>query len=212
MYRNRLFAGLAVAVGCGVVTAPHAAAATAPHEKTYSAGGIEYTVGHRDFAARTIAPLNGMPTNREAFLDNTTYGRFTGPGSATLETGFLVACQLDLDTDLTLEADLDVDAGVDASAEVSTDGLDPSVKLKTSPEVSAGAGFDFELGPGEIAEIDDGDMKLTSGKTGSYYSRDVHITANNCGGQLTVRGYSIIRVESEETGASGAVYTDPITL
>ncbi|MGW5386368.1 MspA family porin [Nocardia sp. NPDC003963] len=211
MYRNRVFVTLVATLGCAVGAVPEAAA-TAPHEKTYTAGGVEYTVGHTDFAARPVAPLNGMPTNREVFLDNTTYGRFTGSGSGTLEAGYLVACLLELDTSLSLEADMGVDAGADLGVDIDTDGIDPGLDLSIGPELSAGAGFDFGLSPGEIAKIEIGEKELEAGTTGYYYSRDAHITVHNCGGPLTIRGYSIIGVDTPEVGASGAVYTDPITL
>ncbi|MEV5837353.1 MspA family porin [Nocardia sp. NPDC052112] len=47
----------------------------APHEKNYSGpGGFELAVGHMDEQFRAVLPLNGMPANREVFLDNTFYG------------------------------------------------------------------------------------------------------------------------------------------
>ncbi|MGW6334273.1 MspA family porin [Nocardia rhamnosiphila] len=211
MDRNRVFAVLATALGCAVATVPEAAA-TAPHEKTYTAGGIEYTVGHTDFAARAIAPVNGMPTNREAVVDNTTYGRFTGSGSGTLEVGYLVGCQLEVDTSLSLDADIGVDADIGAGVDIDSDGVDPGLDANIGADVSGGAGFDFELAPGEIEEVEIGEKELEPGTTGYLYSRDAHITVNNCGGLLTIRGYSIITVDSPEVGASGVVYTDPITL
>ncbi|MFI2228685.1 MspA family porin [Nocardia testacea] len=211
MHRNRVFGTLAATLGIVFVAVPEAAA-SAPHEKTYTAGGIEYTVGHTDFAARAVAPVNGMPTNREAVVDNTTYGRFTGSGSGTIKMGYLVGCQLEVGAGLSLDADMGVDGDVGAGVDVDTDGIDPSADAGIGADASAGVGVDLDLAPGEIEEIEIGEKELKAGTTGYFYSRDAHITANNCGGQLTLRGYSIITVDSPEVGASGVVYTDPITL
>lgn len=139
-----MFGTLAATLGVVFVAVPKAAA-SAPHEKAYTAGGIEYTVGHTDFAARAVAPVNGMPTNREAVVDNTTYGRFTGSGSGTLTMGYLVGCQLEVDTGLSLEADIGVDGDVGAGVDVDTDGADPSADAGIGADASAGVGVDLDL-------------------------------------------------------------------
>jgi hypothetical protein len=211
MSRNRVLVAVVAALGCAVAATPDAAA-YAPREKTYTAGGIEYMVGHTDLAARPVTALNGALTNREAFLDNTTYGRFAGEGKGTLRAGYLVACQFDLDAELGLDAEVGADAGADAGIDIDLDGVEPGLDLSIGPEVSGSAGLSFSLTPGEIADIEVGEKELQPGTTGYYYTRDAHIDVANCGGPLTIRGYSIIEIDTPEVGASGAVFTDPITL
>ncbi|MGV9482434.1 hypothetical protein [Gordonia aichiensis] len=86
MYRKRVAVGAALSVGHLLVLVPATATASA-HEKTYDApGGLEYTVGHGDIAARPVGALNGMPTNREASISPGTGGS-PGRGRARSRRG-----------------------------------------------------------------------------------------------------------------------------
>ncbi|WP_036498312.1 MspA family porin [Nocardia aobensis] len=83
-----------------------AASAAGPggHENTYLApNGYSFTVGHLDYAAHPVTALNGMPTNREVFLDNTSYARIPS-GTGTLKAGCFVACAVDIDLGFSADA------------------------------------------------------------------------------------------------------------
>ncbi|MEV0064172.1 MspA family porin [Nocardia sp. NPDC050718] len=212
MYRKRVAVGAALSVGHLLVLVP--ATATVPtHEKTYDApGGLEYTVGHGDIAARPVGALNGMPTNREAFLDITGYGRVTGPGTGTIEAGYLVACAADVDVEVTLKGKLGFDAGADATLDVGLTSLDPGIELGAGPNVSGGLGVELSVAPGKIVEIPVGEQTLRPDATGYVHSRDFHLVVTNCAGPLTVRPYTSITTHSLDVTGTGAVFADPITL
>lgn len=83
----------ATSVGIALAGTPFAAAqGMAPHEKNYSGpGGFELTVGQMDEQFRPVPPLNGVPTNREVFLDNTFYGTIPANATGTMKAGYLVS-------------------------------------------------------------------------------------------------------------------------
>ncbi|MVU78851.1 hypothetical protein GPX89_16555 [Nocardia sp. ET3-3] len=214
MLGARVLTAVAAAVGYAMITAP-AGAAYAPHEKTYStSSGFEFTVGQKDVDAHPVAAMNGMPTNREVFLDTTSYGTVPKGGTGHLKAGYYVACQADIDAKLHLDPELDLnptitaDAGIDSSL-----GPHAGVDLSVGPTVTGGVGVDISIAPGKIADVVAGEKDLPGdGSTGTLLIQDFHLMVGDCGGQLTIRPYTQIRADSGGDSGSGAVYGDPITL
>lgn len=199
---------ITLAAGLTAVTQA-GAAPMAPHEKTVQAPtGFTFTVGHTDQAFRPIAPLNGMPTNREVFLDDTFYGRVDAGGTGTLKAGYLVACAVDLTVGITLGAGV----GFDAGFQVGLGGTEPTLHAGFGPDLSAGAGIDLSIAPGEVQPFEVGVKELAAGGTGYLVSRDFHVSVHQCGGPLTIRSYTILEVDSPEVSGREAVYGDPIFL
>ncbi|MCX4097200.1 MspA family porin [Nocardia sp. alder85J] len=214
MHFTSAFAIAATATGL-LFGAPHAVADTggfAPHENTYSTSdGLTYTVGHSDYTIRPIAPLNNMPTNREAFLDGSFYGRVAG-GTGKLKAGYFVACAVDIDVVFSADASASLGLGADAGVSVSPDAVSPSVDATLGPSISAGIGLDLSIAPGEIKEVVIGEKDLAPDLTGTIVSHDFRLSAHHCGGPLTIRPYSMITATSPTTDASGAVFGDPAVI
>lgn len=210
MFRTRVAIGAVLVAGPLLAVAPAGAAAP---EKTYSApGGVEYTVGQRDIAARPVAALNGMPTNREVFLDLTGYGRVTGAGAGTIEAGYLVACAADVDLTVKLEGKLGFGGDADATLDIGLGSLDPGIELSAGPEADAGIGAEFSMTPGNIVKIAVGTQALRPDVTGYVQSRDFHLVVTRCAGPLTIRPYTSITATGPDVTGTGAVFADPITL
>ncbi|GAB4583319.1 MspA family porin [Nocardia sp. IFM 10818] len=186
--------------------------ALAPHEKTLDApNGMVVTVGHTANAARPVAPLNGMPTSREVYLDNTSYGAVTG-GTGKIRTGYFVACAVDLDVTFSIDADIGIDAGVNVGVGVDMTGVTPLAGADISPSFGAGIGFDLSIAPGKITDIKLSEKELPPGGTGYIVGRDYRLTVEGCGGPLTVQAYTIIEATSPEADAADWVIGDPIVL
>lgn len=204
-------AATAVGIGTALGT-PAQADALAPHEKTTVApGGLTVTVGHLNNADRPVPPLNGMPTSREVYLDNTSYGQVTG-GTGKIRTGYFVACAVDLDVKFNIagKAGIDVSAslGVSAGAELVT----PSASVDITPDIGASIGFDLSIAPGKITDVKLGEKQLPGSATGYIVNNDYKLTVNGCGGPLTVQAYTIIEASSPATDAADWVVGDPIVL
>ncbi|MGW3541024.1 MspA family porin [Nocardia niigatensis] len=215
MQGARVLTAVTAAVGTAMVITAQASAAYAPHEKTYStASGFTFTVGQRDLDVRSVAPLNGMPTNREVFLDSTSYGTVPVGGSGHLKTGYYVACQADIDAKLHLDPELDLNPAVTANAGLDTSlGPHAGVDLSVGPTVTGGIGVDVSIAPGKIADVVAGEKDLRGdGGTGTLLIQDFHLMVGGCGGPLTIRPYTLLSADSGPDGGSGAVYGDPITL
>lgn len=199
-------------LGVPATTAP-SAAADASHEKSYSVpGGVEFTVGQRDVASRPMAPLNGMPTNREVLLDTDFYGLISGSDSGVLKTGYYIACAMDLDPKAKLETKLQGEADLDLGVYIAPGEVSPSIDVSVSPNLSGAIGAELSMAPGKIVDVSVGEKKLTPGVLGTVASRDFHIHVSGCGGPLSIRAYARVTAESPAVNASGAIYGDPIAL
>lgn len=205
---------IAVAISMGWVSAAGQAVAVdgAGHEKTYSApGGLEYTVGHTEHAARPVGSPNGMPTNRVVYLDNTVYGEISD-GAGRLKTGYFVACAVDLSASLNVDAGIGIDAGSGAHVGLTPAGLLPGLDVSIGPSLGAGVGVDLSMAPGEVVDVPVGERELFRGSTGYVVSRDRRIQVQDCAGPLTVQAYALITVDTMDVTAEGAVFGDPFVL
>jgi hypothetical protein len=202
-------AAFGIAIGAPAATAD---GGFAPHENTYvTPDGLTYTVGHSDYAVRPIAPLNGMPTNREVFLDGTFYGRVDA-GTGTLKAGYFVACAVDIDVTFSANASASLSTSVNAGVSISPDLVSPTAGVTIEPTITAGVGVNLAITPGVIEDVSLGEKPLAPGTTGSIVSHDFHLSVKNCGGPLTIRPYSMITASSPDTDATGAVFGDPAVL
>ncbi|WP_040804739.1 MspA family porin [Nocardia concava] len=184
----------------------------APHEKTTVApNGLSVTVGHMNNAAHPVAPLNGMPTSREVYLNNTSYGKVDG-GTGKIRTGYFVACAVDLDVKFTISAkagvDLTADLGISAGLEMVT----PTASVDIEPEIGASIGFNLGITPGKITDVKLGEKQLPAGDTGYIVNNDYQLRVDGCGGPLTVQAYTIIEGTSPGADAADWVIGDPFQL
>ncbi|GEM34389.1 hypothetical protein NN3_53960 [Nocardia neocaledoniensis NBRC 108232] len=189
--------------------APVAAAGPmAPHETTYlGPAGFELTLGHTDESYRQVPALNAMPTNREVFLNNTAYVTAPAGATGTLESGYLVACAVDLELSVGLDGGIAVDAG--ASAGFGSSGPDASVDI--GPSIFAGIDLSLTLAPGEIKKIDVGSMPLGSGTT-YLVNRDFHLMVGNCGGPLNIYSWATVTASTPQVSATNSIFGDTMFL
>ncbi|MEV6771406.1 MspA family porin [Nocardia sp. NPDC051030] len=201
--------------GAGTGTLAHADA-LAPHEKTVTApNGMTVTVGHLDNAVRPVSSMNFMPTTRQAYLDNTSYGRVVG-GNGKLHSGFFVACAVDLDVKFTITATAGIDVDLSAGVSAGMTGVTPSASASISPEIGGHIGVNLSLAPGKIVDVklptELSDKELPAGNTGYLIDRDYHLYVENCAGPLTVQAYTVIEASSPEANVAEYVMGDPYTL
>ncbi|MFI6775651.1 MspA family porin [Nocardia sp. NPDC050412] len=204
----------ATLVGIAVAGAPFAAAqGMAPHEKNYAGpGGFALTVGHMDEQFRPVPPLNGMPTNREVFLDNTFYGTIPANARGTMKAGYLVACAVDLDLTVDIQAGIGFDTGFSIGVSGSDDSTSPNFDASIGPKIYAGVSLDMSISPGEIKPIEVGTKDLALGGTGYLVSHDYHLLVKNCGGGLTIQSYVTLTADTPDVTAADAVTGDRIFL
>lgn len=209
--RSVAVAGLAIACSAGGL-APLAAAAPV-QERSYSIpGGPQYLVGQRDLVAHALAPLNGMPTNREVLLDSIFYGKVASGSGGTLTSGYLVACVFEADATAKAATEGKLSADASVGVHVEPGQVTPKLDASVGPDVYGSLGAEISLSPGKIADVSSGTKELRSGATGSLVDRDFYLQIAGCAGPLVIRPYAKILAKSQDTDASGMVLGDPATV
>ncbi|MFE3188598.1 MspA family porin [Nocardia sp. NPDC059240] len=205
-------AGLLGGVATGGIA--HADGGLAPHEKTTVApNGLSVTVGNQDASFHVVPPLNGMPTSREVYLSNTSYGKVTG-GTAKIRTGYFAACAVDLDVKFNIAGTAGVNVSADLGVSAGLEMVTPTASVNIIPTIGGTIGFNLNITPGKIIDVKiDGDGKqLPVGDAGYIVSNDYQLKVDGCGGPLTVQSYTIIEGTSPGADAADYVVGDPITL
>lgn len=213
MFKSALIATSIATSAILLPQAAHASIVRAPHEKTYTApGGLAFTVGHMNESADPVVPVNGMPTDRDVFLNETAYARVNGPAGGTLKTGFLIGCAVNVDVTVGLLASAGLEAGLTAGINASPESVLPSLNLSATPNITLGANLNVDIAPGKIKAIEVDSKEIAPGQTAYIDIHDFDIQVPNCGGPLTIRSYTTVGVRSPQVDAGGSVSGDPIVL
>ncbi|WP_216898626.1 MspA family porin [Nocardia alni] len=144
--------------------------------------------GERAVISPSLAP-NGM--SRTATVSATVYATTPGATSGTLETGYLVGCQVDLSGGLSLGGDVYVEPD--------------SISPELTPSIN--------LVPGGVAKVAFDTKKLdpTQGKVGIQYL-DRGIQVSGCGGYAQARAYSTLNVTNDHGTAEVTLYGQPFGI
>jgi len=204
---------IAAAVCCAVVSqAPEAFAEDvdmAPKtldEVTPDGLNIHIETDHE--VVNSIPNLAAAVNSREAFVTLTATAAVGGAG-AVLDSLFITGYQLGCQSD--------VSSGLQMGGAVSG-GLSGTATVGTSDSVagSAGAGatgyMQTVLEPGVIVDLPMSNMALSSSGHATLAITNLHIKADACGGDVTVRSYAYLRVSTANAHSSYAIYGDPIKI
>jgi hypothetical protein len=178
-------------LGCGVAHADTVVPLPDGREALTTATGIPVDLtrtGEIAVISQSLA-ANGM--SRTAQLSATTYATTPGATAGTLDTGYLIGCQVDLTGGLSLGGD------VYASPGSVTPEIYPSINLK----------------PGGVAVVKFGTKKLdpAAGAVGVAY-RNRGIQLNGCGGFAQARAFSALTVTNDQGSAEVTLYGDPFSV
>ncbi|WP_228539803.1 MspA family porin [Nocardia sp. XZ_19_385] len=164
-----------------------------PHERSYLApNGLTFMVGSRDETINRIPPLNMIGTTREVLVSGVAYGRLEGASTGKIQVGYHVGCAVDLGS---------------ALVGVTPDDLpfseSPLGTFNPNPVAT------INLSAGEVKEVVIREKKMVAGKVIYLGVRDFHIVVNSCTGPVTLRQFTYVLLESEDTDDSGAVFGEP---
>lgn len=155
----------------------------------------------------SVPNLAAAANSREAFVTFDATATATGSGSIT-DSLFIAGYQLGCQTDVSTGLQMGATAGIAPTVGV---GLpDPSVSAGVSSGV---AGFvQTVLQPGVIVDLPLANMALSDGGTGMLDVDNLHIKADACGGDVTVRSYAYLRISTDAAHSNFAIYGDPIRI
>jgi MspA len=206
--RPRVTVAITVALAVIFAAPAHAEpAGLAPqaYSKTTS-DGWQLTVNLDNETVNSVPNLAAAVNSREGFV--TVRGAATASGGAApiLDSLFILGYQLGCQSDVSSGLQLGANAGISPGISVGTSGVNAGV--------SAGIGGFVQtiLQPGVIVDLPLSNMALDKGGRAVLDVDNIHIKADACGGDVTIRSYGYLRVSTESSHTSFAIYGDPVKI
>jgi hypothetical protein len=206
--------GIAAAVCCvGLAEAP---AAFAENVDMAPKGLDEVTPdGWNIHLSTTNEVVNSIPNlanaqnSREAFVSVVASATAGGGQGSILDSLFIMGYQLGCQSD--------VSSGLQFGGAVSG-GLSGTGSLGSSNSLGGSVGggstgyAQTDLEPGVIVDLPMSNMALSPQGQATLAITNLHVKADACGGDVTIRSYAYLRISSTAAHSSYAIYGDPIKI
>lgn len=155
----------------------------------------------------SVPNLANASDSREGFVTLSGTATATGGAGQITDSLFIVGYQLGCQRDVSTGVQYGGTAGIAPEASV---GLPFGVNVGNS---AGAAGFvQTVLQPGVIVDLPLSNMALSDGGLAMIDIDNIHVKADACGGDVTIRSYGYLRVSTSAAHTQFAVYGDPIKI
>jgi MspA len=161
----------------------------------------------------SVPNLAGATTSREGFVTLSATATAVGGASPITDSLFIAGYQLGCQTDVSSGLGVGGAGAGGGNAGVGTEVTDPVAASNSVGIAGGGAGFvQTTIQPGVIVEVPMMNMALSPDGRAMLDLDNIHIKADACGGDVTIRSYAYLRVATALTHTGFAVYGDPLKL
>ncbi|CAN5128477.1 MspA family porin [soil metagenome] len=155
----------------------------------------------------SVPNLANATDSREGFVTLSGTATATGGAGEITDSLFIVGYQLGCQRDVSTGLQYGGTAGIAPEASV---GLPFGVNVGNS---GGAAGFvQTVVQPGVIVDLPLSNMALSDGGQAMIDIDNIHVKADACGGDVTIRSYGYLRVSTSAAHTQLAVYGDPIKI
>lgn len=167
--------------------------------------GWRLTVNLENETVNSVPNLAGASNSREAFVTVKARANAAGGGMPVSDSLFLLGYQLGCQSDVSSGLQFGGNAGISPGVSVGTG---------ASAGVSAGIGGFVQtiVQPGVIVDLPLSNMALDRNNRGVLDVDNLHVKIDACGGDVTIRSYAYLRVSTESSHTSFAIYGDPVKI
>jgi MspA protein len=204
---------LALSLSSHTVATAHAepvSMASQVYEKV-SRDGWHLNIKIENELVNSVPNLAAAANSREGFVTASATATATGGSNPITDSLFILGYQLGCQSDVSAGLNLGGTAGISPQAGL---GLGSGAPLGVSAGAAGGvAGFVQTLvQPGVIVELPMTNMALGPDGTAMLDIDNLHIKADACGGDVTIRSYAYLRVSTAEAHTQFAIYGDPTKI
>jgi hypothetical protein len=159
----------------------------------------------------SVPNLAAATNSREGFVTVSATANAVGGANPITDSLFIVGYQLGCQSDVSSGLQIGGTAGGAPAASVGVGGGSP---ISANVGASGGlAGFvQTVLQPGVIVDLPLSNMTLNDAGSAMLDLDNIHLKADACGGDVTVRSYAYLRISTEAAHTQFAVYGDPIKI
>jgi len=156
--------------------------------------------------------LAGAPNSHEAFLTVTGVASASGGSSPISDSVLVIGYQLGCQQDVSAGLQFGGTGGAIPNGDVTITPGAAAGNALTLGSAGGGAGFgQTVVQPGVIVDLPLSNMTLNNGEAALDID-DLHIKADACGGDVTIRSYLYLRISTQVAHTQYAIYGDPIKI
>lgn len=201
----------AAVLAAGAQATPRASAepvtmAPQVYDKT-STDGWHLNIKINGESVNSVPNLAAAANSREGFVTANATATATGGSNPITDSLFILGYQLGCQSDVSAGLNLGGSGGLGIGGS-----LIPGTAPTIGPSAGIGGFIQTIVQPGVIVDLPMTNMALSPSGTASLSIDNLHIKADACGGDVTVRSYAYLRVSTEASHTSFAVYGDPIKI
>jgi hypothetical protein len=155
----------------------------------------------------SVPNLAAAANSREGFVTASGTATVSGGSSPITDSIFILGYQLGCQSDVSTGLQLGGTGGIAPIGSVGLGGGSTGVNLGIA---SGAAGFvQTVVQPGVIVDLPLANMALSDSGKAMLDIDNIHIKADACGGDVTIRSYAYLRISTAEAHTEFAVYGDP---
>jgi MspA len=175
--------------------------------------GWNLTISLGDERINSVPNLAAATTSKEGFVSLSATATAQGGESPITDSLFITGYQLGCQTDVSSGLGVGGAGAGGGNAGVDTNLTNPVGASDNVGAAGGGAGFvQTTIQPGVIVEVPMMNMALSPDGRAMLDLDNIHIKADACGGEVTVRSYAYLRVSTALTHTGFAVYGDPLKI
>ncbi|ORA22896.1 MspA family porin [Mycobacterium aquaticum] len=176
------------------------------HQKV-SSDGWRLNINITGETVNSVPNLAAAANSREGFVTATATATASGGANPITDSLFILGYQLGCQSDVSAGLNLGGTGGLGIGGSF-TPGAAPSI----GPSAGIGGFVQTIVQPGVIVDLPMTNMALSPSGNASLSIDNLHIKADACGGDVTVRSYAYLRISTEASHTSFAIYGDPIKI
>lgn len=155
----------------------------------------------------SVANLAAATNSREGFVTASGTATATGGSSPITDSIFILGYQLGCQSDVSTGLQLGGTGGV---APIGSIGVGPGMTGANLGIAAGAAGFvQTVVQPGVIVDLPLANMALSKSGTAMLDIDNIHIKADACGGDVTIRSYAYLRISTAAAHTELAIYGEP---
>lgn len=180
----------------------------AQHYEKVSRDGWQLSIDVSNETINSVPNLAAAANSREGFVTASATATAVGGAAPITDSVFILGYQLGCQTDVSSGLNVGGTAGIAPQAAL---GVGPDLLPGANVGASGGAaGFvQTILQPGVIVDLPMTNMALNESNRAMLDIDNLHIKADACGGDVTIRSYAYLRISTSEAHTQFAVYGQP---
>lgn len=161
----------------------------------------------------SVPNLAGAPNSHEGFVTVSAVAKATGGESPITDSLLVIGYQLGCKADVSAGIQIGGTAGVIPNGAVTvTQGGTPPPQVEAGSAGGAAGFGQTVVQPGVIVDLPLSNMALNNKGEAGLDVDDLHIKADACGGDVTIRSYAYLRISTQMAHTQYAIYGDPVKV